>query len=211
MSLAAKCLEAASAQDVESGESGLWSIDKLPISNPEGLTTDGPKGEEIHLPEGVYTNLWRWTTATLHHGRGELVMHDFPKELRKHLQFMLSAHGRVLITGLGLGCVARGCLANPAVKHVVVVEKSPDVMRLVARYMPRKGLTIVFADALRWCAHNTRRFDCAWHDLWSDESEGEPHLQLLHAELIRKMMGKASFQGAWELPRWFRRTVEGVI
>jgi hypothetical protein len=35
-------------------------------------------------------------------------MNDFPQELKKHLDFVLRARGRVLVTGLGLGCVVRG-------------------------------------------------------------------------------------------------------
>jgi hypothetical protein len=212
--LVQQILDAASAQDVESGDSGAWSIKKLPIVGPKPLVVKAPKeGKDIVLPPGVYTSLFCMTEATLMSG-GELVMHDFPDELLKHLEFMRRAKGRVLITGLGLGCVARGCAANPNVDTVTVIEKSPDVLKLVAPYMGLTGnlpavhggskIEIIHADALRWCKENTQRFDCAWHDLWVPNNT-DPHLQQLHMKLICRMADRVDFQGAWEFPRQFRR------
>lgn len=137
-------------------------------------------------------------------GFGEMVMHDYPQELAKHLDFMLRAHGRVLITGLGLGCVARGCLANPAVKEITVIERDNAVIDLVWPHMPQI-INLVEADAVQWCKETNEQFDCAWHDLWTDDEKGEPHLQVVHSELLGAMLEKAKLQGAWEFPRWSRR------
>lgn len=202
MALKDSLLAAARAHSIPEGQHGLWTIKKFSLAKP--LEVSRPKFK-VTLPPGTYTNLHRATLATLHDGTpGELVMHDTPDELNSHLQFMLQAHGDVLITGLGLGCVARGTAANPAVRSVTVIERDPSVLELVARHMP-PGITIIHADALEWTKQNTRKFDCAWHDLWTDTSEGEPHLQRWHAEIIGNLHESVPVQGAWAFPRNLRR------
>jgi spermidine synthase len=118
---------------------------------------------------------------------------------------MLRAKGRILVTGLGLGCVVRGLLANPAVEHVTCIEKSPDVMKLVAPYMPRDRLTIIQADALEWAKFNEDHFDYAWHDLWTDRDKGEPHLDLWHTRLMFDLIDCVEYQGAWSYDRAAKR------
>lgn len=204
-------LAAARADAIPAGESGLWHVKKYCLVKP--VIAPGPKGIR-QIPPGIYTNLHCYTEATMHM-LGDLVMQDTPDELRKHLIFMVRAHGKVLITGLGLGCVARGALANPNVTGVVVIEKNLDVLKLVQPYMPQDDrLLILHADALEYCKKPTEKFNCAWHDLWVDESqEDAKHLQVLHMEMICDLAGKVEMQGAWEFPKYFRRSMEfaGVI
>lgn len=196
-----KILAAAKADAIPEGESGLWFVKKFTyIKRFLALHCNKPKWIE----PGSYTKLFRVTDSTMH-TCGECVMHDTPEELRTHLEFMLKAKGDVLITGLGLGCVVRGCLANPNVRSVVCIEKSKDVLKLVEPYMPTERLKIVRADALLWCAETDLRFDCAWHDIWTDTDRGEPHLAVAHTQLICHTAGKVAFQGAWNYPRHYRR------
>jgi len=189
-------LRAAMATDIPEGIAGLWHIKRLRTAEP--MTLPGKRGV---LPPGVYTQLYRYTTATLHK-IGELVMHDFPDELTTHLEFMLKARGRVLITGLGLGCVARGCLANPNVESITVIERDADVIGLVHPHMPKERYTLIHADAIEWCKRRETMgdeglpFDCAWHDLWSDPDANEPHLQLNHADFIFAPEVRSLFAGA---------------
>lgn len=138
-------------------------------------------------------------------------MEDTPFELKKHLSFMLQAHGRVLVTGLGLGCVVRGLLANPNVDHVTCIERSSDVLKLVEPYMPQDRLTIIQADALEWTKTNKERFDFAWHDIWTDRDQGEPHLDLWHTHLIFNCLDKVGRQGAWNYNRTARRLIARKI
>lgn len=209
-SLAERILQAASGASIPAGNSGLWYVRKWQIAKP--LSVFDARGKSHVCPPGSYTNLMRYTMASLHNG-GDLVMHDVPYELKKHLGFMLKAKGRVLISGLGLGCVVRGCLANPFVEHVTVVENSKDVLALVWRYMPvDRRCNLIFGDALGVAKRVKKgEYDCAWHDLWLDETpddEGakkKPHLQSLHMELICDLVQKVELQGAWEFPRYFRK------
>lgn len=175
--------------------SGLWYVKKYVYEN----TRYGNRaGKLVALHPGTYTYLFTLTDSTIQN-MGELVMEDTPFELRTHLGFVMHAYGNVLVTGLGLGCVVRGLLTNPRVEHVTCIENSPDVINLVAPYMPIEGLTIVEADALKWTAKNKQKFDCAWHDLWTNRDKGEPHLDVWHTRLMVNCQQTVKHQGAWAL------------
>ena len=203
MSLKDEILRAAKADAIPEGKSGLWFIEKHTFRKPAiGKRSD----KFVEVPPGTYTYLRRLTTMSMYATPpGEPVMHDTPDELQTHLEFMLRARGHVLVTGLGLGCVARGLLANPAVRFVTVLEKSCDVMRLVYPWMPTKRIQIIRTDALRWVKKCRHPFDCAWHDLWSDHDAGDEHLQVMHSTLICSLAPAIRFQGAWDMPRWSKR------
>lgn len=186
-------LTAMSAECVPAGESGLWFIRKLHL--PTG-SFSVHEGEYVSTPPGIYTYLRYYTDATLMCG-GELIMEDTPHELKTHLGFVMKAYGKVLIGGLGLGCIIRGLLANPKVEHITCVENSKDVLKLVAPHMPCDRLTIIEAEALSWAEHNTQKFDCGWYDLWTNEERGEPHLDIWHAQLMVKLFKHVKHQGAW--------------
>lgn len=202
-----RILAAARADAIPEGESGPWYVKKTAVLEP--IAAD-KHGREITIPRGIYTNLFRWTDSTLHLV-GEMVMNDKPDELNTHLDFMLRAHGRVLVTGLGLGCCVRGMLENPRVQHVTVIENSPDVLKLVTPHMPKERLTIVEAEAVEWTKQHGEGFDCAWHDVWTDTDAGEPHLQLVHAKLIVNTLPGMKLVGAWAMPRRLRRLMNNAI
>lgn len=196
-------LAAMRADMIPAGSSRLWTVAKATLKRDMTTTPPGARRAVI-VPAGTYTQLWRATLANLQHG-GDLVMNDLPYELKKHLGFVLRAHGRVLVTGLGLGCVVRALLINPRVRRLVVIERSPDVIKLVMPHMP-PGFTLIQDEAESWCSRTHRHFDCAWHDLHTFTEEGEPHLQELHGRLILAMHKRVKFQGAWEFPRFIRRS-----
>ncbi len=153
-----------------------------------------------------YTMLKKYTWATMHLGDESqtIVMEDSQSELRKHLPIWLHAKGNVLVTGLGLGCVVRGLLANPDVDRITVVEIDEAIIRIVGHeFRGNRKVTMVHGDALKF--HTMELFDYAWHDLFTDE--GEPHLQVLHARLMKKFYANCRCQGAWEFPPYFRRRI----
>lgn len=205
---ASDLLQAARAEHIPAAWYGLWFIKKIRVETD--TLVDRVNGRKVIVPAGIYTHLFRVTESTLHlNPPGTVVMEDTPCELRTHLSFMLRARGRVLVTGLGLGCVVRGLLANPAVEHVTCIEKSGDVLKLVKPYMPQtERLTIIHADAFEWAAENKEPFDYAWHDLWSDRDSGEPHLDIFHTQLIYNCRETVKHQGAWNYPRVARRLLE---
>jgi hypothetical protein len=191
------------ASNIPKNKSGLWFIYKKHYNKPQ---TVDYRGQERTLPSGGITYLMRTTKATVHlNPPGEVVMEDTIFELETHLGFILNASGNVLITGLGLGCVIRGLLTNPNVKHITCIEKSSDVLKLVQPYMPEDRLKIIHADALEWTKENKFKFDYAWHDLWTDMCAGEPHLDVWHTKLIRNCVKKVKNQGAWRYNRSLKR------
>jgi hypothetical protein len=150
-----------------------------------------------------YTLLWRTSWSTLHlSNHGDLVMEDSRPELRKHLPIWMNAHGSVLITGLGLGCVVRGLLASKKVDHITVVEIDKQILRVVGHeFRSNHRVELIHGDALNFYP-GRRKFDFGWHDLWT---EGEEHLQVQHARLIKNLHRSCRQQGAWEFPRYLKR------
>lgn len=181
---------------------GLWRIERIPASATAKLideTTIAMSLRTVGWPH--YTMLSRFTEKTLHRVRGDIVMEDSRIELRKHLPIWMKARGRVLVTGLGLGCVVRGLLANRDVDRIEVVEIDRDICRIVGREFAgnaRVGLTL--GDALDEDVVDGM-FDFAWHDLWQ-EDDG---LALTHADLFHRYSDRCFAQGAWAFPREFAR------
>lgn len=103
---------------------------------------------------------------------GELMMSNTQFEYRTNHRFVHEAHGCVLVTGLGLGMILRPLAANPNVESITVIERSPDVIALVAPTyddLVQSGmLTIICADAFspKLTGLPAKSFDCAWHDIW---------------------------------------------
>lgn len=198
-----RILKESKADNIPLGNSGLWFIHKKHHDKPQ---TVDYRGQERILPAGEITYLMRTTEATVHlNPPGDVVMEDTIFELKSHLGFIISASGNVLITGLGLGCVIRGLLTNPKVKHITCIEKSVDVLKLVQSHMPADRLSIIHADALEWTKENKFEFDYAWHDLWTDMCKGEPHLDVWHTKLIKNCVKKVKNQGAWRYSRSLSR------
>ena len=173
---------------------GLWEIARQDISDEPPFLRKWSGFDRI-------TFLFRWTDATMHKDHGETVMEDSLRELRRHLPIWLKAKGHILISGLGLGCVVRGLLASSDVDHVTVVEIDKKILQIVGKeFEGNTRVTMIHGDALT--VDLPGKFDCAWHDIWT---EGNEHLQVLHAKLIMRFHPQADIQGAWQLPRELKR------
>lgn len=197
------------ADHIPPQEVGLWSITKILITDIENKFFK--ESNRALTPPGMYTILKRYTTPSLHLG-GESVMNDFLPELKTHLNFVLKARGSVLITGLGLGCVVRGLLANNIVTQIDVIERDPKVIRMVWPYMPKDTrLNIIESDALDYCLQTEKEYDYAWHDVWNDPDKNEDPLYAIHGKLIKLMHGKAKHQSAWALPHKMKRMISRIL
>lgn len=189
---------------VKEGRSGLWEIRRFTM--PDWSPNHGSQ-EMLRRFLGMghydsYTALLRDTMATLHCDMGEIVMEDSPRELRRHLPILLAAQGRVLISGLGLGCVLRGLLSKPEVKHVDVIEIDPAIAQLVwpeFEANPRTTLHMGDAETIEWAPGV--RWDFIWHDVWSELE----HLDVVHGRLLVRYEPHSPAQGAWQLHRPIKR------
>lgn len=179
---------------------GLWQIRRVDVNKISDIRCV----LDYHFAKigfSSYTLLHRSTWATLHLAYGDVVMEDSRAELRKHLPIWLSARGHVLVTGLGLGCVVRGLLASPQVEQITVVEIDRQILRIVGHeFKSNPRVRLVEGDA--FTVQLRDRFNYAWHDLYTD---GDVHLQVLHAALLARFHKQCEVQGAWQLPRWFKR------
>lgn len=140
--------------------------------------------------------------VTMHLGHGEVVMEDSREELLRHLAIWRAGSGRILVTGLGLGCVVRGLLSKREVDHIDVVELDPRILAMVGpEFAGDPRVTLHHADARDFDPAG-RRWDYAWHDVWT---EGNVDLQNLHGELMTRFSPLVSQQGAWAFPRCIAR------
>jgi hypothetical protein len=188
-------------QSVKPETFGPWTIKRISMDEiPEGR-----KRSEFLITVGFmnYTLLYHTSEAVMHISElGEVVMEDSVQELRRHLPIWLTARGRVLVTGMGLGCVIRGLQANPRVEHITVVEIDQRILdRIGPEFSADARIRLIHGDA-RTVDLGQEKFDYAWHDLWT---EGKVSLQVIHAELMAKFKHNATRQGAWGLPRFMRR------
>lgn len=193
-------------ESVTPGQRGLWEIRRVSFDDGSrmGALIEAAHGAAL-APYRSLTMLHRKTLETMHRDVGECVMEDSPRELRRHLPILLAARGRVLVSGLGLGCVVRGLLAKPEVEHVDVVEIDPAILILAGGEFaenPRASLHLGDAETIAWPERT--RWDFAWHDVWS---EHEP-LPLVHMRLFQRYADRCPRQGAWMMPRVATRKLD---
>jgi len=180
--------------DVPEGRSGDWEVSRFV---PEGLAAaihNTKRPGRALAPGETYTRLVNHGAAGMF---SDVVMSDTPAEIRDLRPLRGRLRGRLLINGLGLGVALQGAIDRPEVGHVTVVEKSADVIALVAgHYEARHGsrLTVVHADALEWSPPRGARWDAVWHDIWpSICGDNWPDMTRLH----RKYGRRCDWQDSW--------------
>lgn len=181
-------------ESIPSGQFGLWKIER--VADPVRAK-----------PYVQMTILSRMTMATLNKPHGEVVMEDSPPEICRHLPILLAARGTVLVSGLGLGCVVRGLLCKPEVEHVDVVELDRQIINAIGpSFASNPRVTIHHGDAeeIEW--PEDKRWDFAWHDVWSEHET----LAIVHARLMLRYKKLCGQQGAWMLPRWCKRLMKNT-
>jgi hypothetical protein len=176
---------------VPEGVSGRWHVEHFMVDKAaedkgrlRSVVTQCPR----FVPQGDYTGLFHGNTC---------VMSDTPDEIRDHFEVCWRAKGRVLIHGLGVGVVLQACARKPEVEHVLVIDNSPDVIKLVApHYEALFGdkVTIQEGDAYTWKPEKGRRWDFVWHDIWTGICvDNLPKMHRLH----RRFGRRCGWQGSW--------------
>jgi hypothetical protein len=177
--------------DVPEGTDGGWRVQRFTVSEKdaelERLRSAFHMGRGVCRP-GTFTALYRGNT---------LVMSDTPDEIRDHLWAIAEARARVLVVGLGLGMVVNAMLRKPEVEHVTVVEKAPEVIRLVGPWLTAQHpgrVTILEADIFTWQPPKGARWQVAWFDIWDNMcSDNLNEMKLLH----RRFGRRAEWKGSW--------------
>ena len=173
---------------VPEGTKGAWCVERFEVSKRDADFENMRSifGGGRYIRPGIYTRLTR---------HGHVVMSDTPAEKSDHLSPVLRASNHCLVNGLGLGMVVNAMLLKPEVTKVTVVERSEDVIALVApHYLSQYGdrVNIVLADAFAY--KPTGQYDVVWHDIWDNICSD--NLEQM-TKLKRKYGRRAQWQGCW--------------
>lgn len=166
--------------DIPDCEKGEVKIQKFTFTKDDSLRSIIARN---FLPPGNYTRLVIGRT---------FMMSDTPKELRDHFMMIDKAFGPVLVNGLGLGCVLNCLVHKPQVTKITVIEKSKDLIDLMAPHFPQ--VEIIHADALEYTPPRGERYGAVWHDIWPDIcGDNVREMKILH----RKYAQRTEWQGSW--------------
>ena len=126
---------------------------------------------------------------------GSFVMSNTPDEIKYFRMFLYRAKGKILINGMGLGVLIQALLSKSEVTEITVIEKSEDVIKLVApTYLKDKRVSVIHADAFDWIPPKGKHYDYIWHDIWNNIcSDNLPGMK----KLTRKYGRKADYQESW--------------
>lgn len=165
--------------DLRPGISGAWKLAKFTVT---------PQGAKIHNLREIFNGRNRFINTGEYWGLfrdGKIIMSNTPAEINDHYKFIQKAQGKVLVGGLGLGMVLKCLLEKESVTKVVIVEQSPDVIKLVApAYTNDPRVKIVHTSIFDYIPDE--RYDCAWFDIWDDISGDEySEMKRLHRKFGR--------------------------
>ncbi len=138
-------------------------------------------------------------TQLIHADRG-IIMSDTIAEIEDCRTFYRRAYGRVLIHGLGLGCLLQALLLKDNIEHVDVVEIDQDVIDLVSphfsEYIKKGRLEIHHGDCLTYKWEKGTKWDYVWHDIWDNIcGDNLPDMKTLH----RKFGRRCKYQESWAM------------
>ena len=132
---------------------------------------------------------------------GELWMSDTDAEARDHHWFFLTCKAmnakRVLVNGLGMGCIVKALLTLESIEHIDVVEFDQRIIDIIgSHYAKDLRVHITHADAYKqtkqWPKGMT--WDAAWHDIWIDICEdNRESMTMLH----RSYGHRVKYQESW--------------
>jgi hypothetical protein len=172
--------------NVPDGISGDWKVEtfEVPKNDFSQMISLFKTGRSV--PAGTYKRLMR---------NGHCVMSNTPDEIDDLKRFIWKAKGSVLVNGLGIGVLLKALLNNPEITDVTVIEKSEDVIKLVAPvYLADSRVNIINDDAFEYKPPKDKKYDAVWHDIWDDIcADNLDEMKRLH----RKYGKKTKYQESW--------------
>ena len=144
------------------GESGNVKLDHFTVSKADAdrHQLSCMFNGELPVKPGTYARLWV---------DGQVMMSDTPMEQRDNSYVVYKAKGDVFIAGLGLGMIVAAMAEKPEVTSITVVEKSDDVIKLVAPALTKQvgdKLTIIEDDIFDYKPERNRKWDTIYFDIW---------------------------------------------
>lgn len=118
-----------------------------------------------HDPYAIFHGIDTGDHVKLTHN-GEVVMSDTKMERLTNQEFLNSAHGKVLIGGLGLGMILLPLLDDDEVTEITVIEYSQDVINIVGSQLPKcDKLRIVQGDVFTYIPEH--KYNTIYMDIWN--------------------------------------------
>jgi hypothetical protein len=157
--------------NIPAGRSGtvkVWHVEypagtSLPVASARTRVLAGHSGRDIR-----YRQPTRWHFLGDHDG---VWMSDLPIEQAQMDRALRHMRGRVLVGGLGLGVFASRAARRRYVESVTVVEKNPDVIKLVDPHLSHAKIRVVQADLFEYLCGWPGTFDAAFYDIWRGDGE----------------------------------------
>lgn len=129
---------------------------------------------------------------------GQVMMSDTPMERLTNKDFILNAHGRVLIAGLGIGLITQAIQEKENVSEIIVVEKHQDVIDLVADKIMHPKIKILNADIYDNVFDKTEKFDTIYFDIWPTiTTDNLEMMAKLHRMYLKNKRTKESYMDSW--------------
>lgn len=122
---------------------------------------------------------------------GNVVMSDTQMEKETNADFVRSAHGDVLIGGLGIGLIVLAIQDKEAVNTITILEKNEEVIELVKNQLPlNEKVQIVNADAFTY--KPKMKYNTIYMDIWNYINEDVYHEEMkpLIAKYRRSLVSK---------------------
>lgn len=174
---------------VPEGQIGSARVERFTVSATEAdLSRIQSWGSSVDaVPSGEYVGLYE---------RGTLWMSNTPSEERDHIPPIRRARamgGRCLVVGLGLGLVTEALLAVPEVTRVTVIERSQDIVDLVAPTLQARWgdlLEVVVADVHDWKPPRGATYSVVWIDIW-------PYICAENWEEMKKLKRRFARRADW--------------
>jgi spermidine synthase len=127
----------------------------------------------------------------------ECMMTDAEFEIRTNSEVVFQAKGSVLVAGLGIGLILSSILKKELVSSVVVVEKSKDVIKLVASHYCSNKLRVLNKDVFRYEPVKGTKFDTIYFDIWPNICRDYyEEIKTLKVK-FRKYLAKGGWMHAW--------------
>lgn len=140
---------------LKEGKVGNMSLEKFEIDK------NNYRAMMQGIPIGKYIKL-------INNKTNEVIMSDTPYEKNSNINFCRNAHGNVLIGGLGIGMIVLAIQDKEDVNSIVIVEKSKDVIDLVATQLPlNHKVKIIQADVFEWTPPKNTLYNCIYMDIWN--------------------------------------------
>tara|TARA_Y100000310_G_C20591154_1_gene768063 strand:+ start:749 stop:1204 length:456 start_codon:yes stop_codon:yes gene_type:complete len=96
-------------------------------------------------------------------------MDNSPQEQTTHDFIVDAVKGKVLVGGLGLGCVVERLQAKREVTKIIVIEIAQDVIDLVWRYLDVPKAEIICDDLKHYLENTDEQFDYICMDVWPEK------------------------------------------